>query len=198
MGEDGRVDRLVAAFAACERDGWASVADAVDGGQIGTLEAAVADLELGPLEPEVGPVRQAGTVAVCTVAGRPALEGLARRLAEAAGDSGVAWEPDEAALTAYEQGDGISPHRDNTFYEGFVAVVTLAGSAVLRVVGDRAGNDELAAWEAGAGHLALFRGPRPGGEARPLHAVGPAGAGGRRVLVMRRNARGAGRGWRDG
>ena len=192
------MERLAAAVAACERDGWASVPGAVGAEEAASLEDAVADLVLRPLEAEVGPVRQAGAAAVCTVAGRPALEALARRLARAAAEAGVAWEPDEAAVTSYDAGDGISPHRDNTFYEGYVAVVTLAGSAVLRVVADRAGHEELARWEAAPGHLALFRGPRPGGEARPLHAVGPAGPGGRRVLVLRRNARGAGRGWGDG
>jgi hypothetical protein len=192
------VDGLAAAVAACEREGWATVPGALDAGEVAALEAAVADLALEPLEAEVGPVRQAGRAAVCVIAGRPALEALAQRLGEAAASLGVAWRPDEAAITAYDEGDGISPHRDNTFYEGFVAVVTLAGSARLRVVADREGRDELARWEAGPGHLALLRGPRPGGEARPLHAVGPAGAGGRRVLVLRRNARGAGRGWGDG
>jgi hypothetical protein len=158
----------------------------------------VGDLVLEPLEGEVGPVRQAGAAGVCTVAGRPALEALAGRLAGAAAAAGAEWRPDEAATTAYGPGEGISPHRDNTFYEGFVAVVTLAGTAELRVVADREGRQEVARWEAGPGHLALLRGPRPGGEARPLHAVGPAGPGGRRVLVLRRNARGAGRGWADG
>ncbi|MEJ7766087.1 MAG: hypothetical protein WKF86_11375, partial [Acidimicrobiales bacterium] len=112
--------------------------------------------------------------------------------------AGAVWQPDEAATTSYGPGEGISPHRDNTFYEGFVAVVTLAGSAELRVVADREGREELASWDASPGHLALFRGPRPGSEARPLHAVGPAGPAGRQVLVLRRNTRGAGRGWKDG
>ncbi len=182
---------------ACEREGWAEVAGAVDPAEVVALAAAVADLALEPLEPAVGPVRQAGAAGVCAVAGRPALEGLASRLALAATAAGTPWRPDEAATTAYGAGEGISPHRDNTFYQGFVAVVTLAGSAELRVVADRSGQQELARWTAGPGHLALFRGPRAGGEARPLHSVGPAGSGGRRVLVLRRNARGAGRGWKE-
>jgi len=192
------VPDLVDAVATCERHGWASVTGAFAPAELDPLDAAVADLVLESLEPAVGAVRQAGAAAVCAVAGRPALEALAARLAQAAEAAGVPWHPDEAATTAYAAGEGISPHRDNTFYEGFVAVVTLAGSAELRVVADRAGQDELGRWEAGPGHLALFRGPRPDGEARPLHTVGPAGPGGRRVLVLRHNARGAGRGWRDG
>ena len=193
----GRVDELAAAVADCERVGWAEVAGAVGPREVEALAGAVADLALEPLEPAVGPVRQAGATAVCAVAGRPALEALASRLAAAAAAAGTPWRPDEAATTAYAAGEGISPHRDNSFYEGFVAVVTLVGSAELRVVADRAGEQQLARWTAQPGHLALFRGPRPGGEARPLHSVGPAGSGGRRVLVLRRNARGAGRGWRE-
>jgi len=194
----GGVDELAAAVAQCERVGWAAVSDMIDPAEVESLGVAVADLVLKPLKAGVGPVRQAGAAAVCTVAGRAALEALAGRLGRAATEAGSSWQPDEAATTAYGPGDGISPHRDNTFYEGFVAVVTLAGSAELSVVSDRAGFQVLASWRASPGHLALFRGPRPGGEARPLHAVGPAGPGGRRVLVLRRNGRGAGRGWMDG
>ncbi len=189
---------LAAALAACERDGWADLAGVVDEEGIRALQDAVADLVLAPLDEEVGAVRQAGSSAVAVVAGRPAVESLADRLERAAGAAGSPWRADELAVTAYGVGEGISPHRDNTFYEGFVAVVTLTGSAELQVVADRAGRRELGRWEAGPGHLSLFRGPRPGGEARPMHAVGPAGPVGRQVLVLRRNARGAGRGWGDG
>jgi hypothetical protein len=192
------MDDLAAAVATCERLGWATLDQAVAPLDLGGLGAAVAGLALEPLEVQVGPVRQAGAAAVCAVAGRPALAALADRLGRAAAAAGVSWLPDEAAITAYGPGEGISPHRDNSFYEGFVAVVTLAGVAELRVVADRAGTVELGRWLAGPGHLALFRGPRPDREARPLHAVGPAGAGGRRVLVLRRNRRGAGQGWRAG
>jgi len=192
------VDELTAAISTCERDGWAFVADVVDTGEIPTLLAAVSDLVLEPLEREVGPVRQAGLAGVCAVAGRPALEILAEQLRQAATAAGIPWQPDEAATTVYGPGEGISPHRDNTFYEGFVAVLTLSGEAELRVVADRDGQEVLTRWNAGPGHLALFRGPRAGREARPLHSVGPAGPGGRQVLVLRRNARGAGRGWADG
>jgi len=194
----GGVDELDVAVATCERLGWASVADAVALGEIGALEASVADLVLEPLASEVGPVRQAGAAAICAVAGRPALEALAARLGRAASATGMSWNPDEAATTAYGPGEGISPHRDNAYYTGLVAVVTLTGSAEIRVVADRAGRQELACWTAGPGHLALFRGPRPGGEGRPIHGVGAAGPAGRRVLVLRRNTRGAGRGWMDG
>ncbi len=178
--------------------GWASVPAAIDAAELDALVAAVSDLVLEPLEPSAGPVRQAGAAAVCAVARRPALELLADRLGRAAAEAGAAWAPDEAATTLYHAGDGISPHRDNSFYEGFVAVVTLTGSAELRVVADRAGDVELARWRATPGHLALLRGPRAEGEGRPLHEVGPAGAGGRRVMVLRRNQRGAGRGWSGG
>jgi len=191
------VEGLDAAFAGCERTGWASLADALSDAEVEALDADLAYLVLEPLTPVAGPVRQAGAAAVCVVAGRPALRALAERLGRAAAQAGVDWVPDEAATTTYGPGEGISPHRDNSFYDGFVAVVTLAGSARLRVVADRAGETEISGWVAGPGHLSVLRGPRPGGEARPLHEVGPAGPEGRRVLVLRRNQRGAGRGWTD-
>jgi len=189
------VDRLVAAFARCEDLGWACVDAFATQGELEQVAVDLADLDLEPLEPVAGPVRQAGAAAVRAVAGRPALRALAERLGGAASQAGADWVPDEAATTLYDPGEGISPHRDNSFYDGFVAVVTLAGSARLRVVADREGTVELARWQAGPGHLALLRGPRPGAEARPLHEVGPAGPKGRRVVVLRRNRRGAGRGW---
>ncbi len=189
------LDQLVAAFARCEDLGWASLDAFAAHGELEQVAADLADLDLEPLEPVAGPVRQAGAAAVGAVAGRPALRALAERLGRAAAKAGADWVPDEATTTLYGPGEGISPHRDNSFYDGFVAVVTLAGSARLRVVADREGTIELARWQAGPGHLALLRGPRPGAEARPLHEVGPAGAEGRRVVVLRRNCRGAGRGW---
>ncbi len=159
------------------------------------MTAAVADVGLVALEPEVGPVRQRGESGVGVVAGRPKVEALAGRLAAAADAIGVRWRPDELAVTRYDEGDGISAHRDNGFYAGFVAVLTLAGEAELACVGDRDGSEVLGRWATAPGHLTLLRGPRPGGEARPLHRVGPAGPGGRRVLTLRHNTRGAGSGW---
>lgn len=189
------VDRLSSAFAQAEARGWASSPGALGPDEVAALAEAVADVGLAALEPEVGPVRQAGATGVAVVAGRPAVEVLARRLAGAAAAAGVDWQPDELAVTAYAEGEGISAHRDNSFYEGFVAVITLAGEAELRAVADRAGHEELGRWPTEPGHLTVLRGPRAGGEARVLHEVGPAGAGGRRVLTLRRNARGAGAGW---
>jgi len=189
------VDPLVGALAECGRAGWACVDAFVTPAELELIAADLADLDLQPLEPEAGPVRQAGAVAVSAVVGRPALVALAERLGRAAAQAGVDWVPDEAATTLYGPNEGISPHRDNSFYEGFVAVVTLAGTARLRVVADREGATELARWQAGPGHLALLRGPRSGVEGRPLHEVGPAGPEGRRVVVLRRNRRGAGSGW---
>ena len=189
------VDQLVGAFVRCEGAGWACIDAFLGAAEREVIGAELADLDLKPLEPVAGPVRQAGAAGLTPVLGRPALLTLAGRLERAAARAGADWVPDEAATTLYGPGQGISPHRDNSFYEGFVAVVTLAGSARLRVVADREGATELARWHAGPGHLALLRGPRPGGEARPLHEVGPAGPEGRRIVVLRRNRRGAGSGW---
>lgn len=210
---DDGLDRLAAAFRTCEAQGWASVPAAVSADEVASLAAAVADVAVVPMDPVVGPVRQRGATGIAVVAGRPAVAAFADRLAAAAdvardgsvdgsvdgaldgGGAGDRWRPDELAITTYRPGDGISPHRDNAFFEGYVAVLTLSGEADLRAVADREGHEEVGRWSTGPGHLTLLRGPRPDGEARVLHEVGPAGPGGRRVLTLRRNARGAGAGW---
>ena len=181
---------LVVAFEACEAVGWAVVTGAVT--DTGALWAEAADIPLTPLVPAVGPVRQTGETGVGVVAGRPALMDLAEALSVASGG----WRPDEVAVGRYGPDGGISAHRDNSHYTGFVAVLTITGQARFRVVGDREGSAVLADVVVGPGDLALLRGPRPGAEARPLHDVGPPlGEPTRTSLVLRRNDRGAGTGW---
>jgi hypothetical protein len=101
------------------------------------------------------------------------------------------------AIGRYGPGGGITAHRDNSFYTDFVVVLTVSGRARFRVLADRAASDVLLNVVAGPGDLALLRGPRGQVEdARPFHDVGPPeGTGERMVLVLRRNARGAGLGW---
>jgi hypothetical protein len=189
------LDRSVAeAFTVCERYGWAWCPGAVE--RPGRLLDDVADIELVPLEPQVGAVRQAGATGVGAIEGRPHLAELADSLER----SSRGWRPDEVAVGRYGPGGGISAHRDNSFYTGFVVVLTIVGEARFEVSVDRGGVTPLGACTAGPGDLVLLRGPRDGppgaADARPFHAVGPPlAASGRTVLVLRRNSRGAGRGW---
>ena len=182
------------AFVTCERDGWAWCPAAIAAPD--ALVAELADVVLIPLEPQVGKVEQRGASGVAAIEGRPRLAALADELAASSGG----WRPDEVALGRYGRGDGISAHRDNSFYTGFVVVLTVAGSARFQVLADRTAEVVLGEFVAEPGDLALLRGARPSGEggaaARPFHAVGPPENGEERtVLVLRRNARGAGRGW---
>jgi len=185
---------LTGAFEKCEQDGWAVCPSVIE--DPGALVAELADVTLVPLDEKVGRVRQAGATGVAAIEGRPQLEALAEELAGASGG----WLADEVALGRYGPDGGITSHRDNTFYTGFVAVLTVSGRARFRVSADRAGQRVLGELVAGPGDLVLLRGPRPGqdgdADVRPFHSVGPPEGGGERVvIVLRRNSRGAGRGW---
>lgn len=177
---------LADGFRRCAEQGWAHVPAVVR--SLEELAAAVADVPLAPLDPQVGAVRQRGESGVAPVAGRPVLEALAVALAEASGG----WQPDEVAVARYGGDGGITAHRDNAFYTGFVAVVTVAGRAPFRVLSAREGGEVLASFVAGPGDVVLLR-AAPG--ERPYHEVGAAEGGERTVVVLRRNERGAGRGW---
>jgi hypothetical protein len=182
-----------AAFVRAESDGWAWCPRAVEPSVGEALAAELADVTLVPLTPTVGQVVQAGATGVAAIGERPHLRAFAAAIAAVADG----WTPDEVAIGRYGAGGGISPHRDNAFYTDWVLVLTVSGRARFRVLGDREATKVLCDVVAGPGDLAILRGPRPGGtEARPFHDVGPPEDGGERtVLVLRRNARGAGRGW---
>jgi hypothetical protein len=184
---------LAEAFARCAEVGWAWCPAAVARDQADALAGEVADVALIPLEHAVGQVRQRGATGVAAIHGRPRLTAFAAELAQASGG----WSPDEVAIGRYGPGGGISAHRDNTFYTDFVVVLTVSGRARFRVLGDRAATVVHLDVVAGPGDVALLRGPRSDvDDARPFHDVGPPeGDEERTVLVLRRNARGAGRGW---
>ncbi len=88
------------------------------------------------------------------------------------------WQPDEVTVQRYAPGgSGISVHRDGKRHRHLVAILTLEGSARLRLCSDREGTT-IQAWDADAGSLVLLRGPGLAGteDDRPLHAVdGPRG-----------------------
>jgi hypothetical protein len=96
-----------------------------------------------------------------------------------------------------EQGR-IGPHRDQAFYTGVLAVVTLQGAAPFSILASRDPRVPVATWWTEPGDLVLLRGAGLGGpEARcPWHDVGRPAAGERVTLTFRHTVRTPG-GWED-
>lgn len=101
------------------------------------------------------------------------------------------WKPNEVGVAKYQTGSmGITPHLDGKWYRRLVVVVTVHGTARFSITRDRAG-DVVAEWEAGAGSLALMRGPGLGGvrDGRPFHMVAGPRTGVRWSLGIRMSTR---------
>jgi hypothetical protein len=190
---------LGAALAETGRQGYARVPGALSGAWRTALVAEVVTWDFAPVPEQVGEVRQRAEELAVRLedATLPVTASLAAALARAVvsartGIEGLAcYRPNEATYQRYRGPDaGISPHRDFTNHRLLVAVFTLAGRARFRVVADRTGNEELAAWQTQPGDLCLLRGPGFGGEpdGRPLHAIGPPLEGERLSLAFRMTA----------
>jgi hypothetical protein len=166
------------------RDGAAFVPDLLDDAWCRALLEEVGTWEFAALPAVEGPhrVRQQADHRVFTgadIAALPTVDALRRALTTAVHKhapavSGLdAWEPDEVTVQRYEPGSsGISTHLDGRSHPYLVAILTLEGSAPLRLCSDRQGTT-LTTWDAVAGSLVLLRGPGLGGvdDGRPLHAV---------------------------
>ncbi len=104
---------------------------------------------------------------------------------------GVAYAPNEATVMAYDgPGDGIGAHLDRRRYRVLIGIFSVSGSAVLEVVGDRAGETVLARFACEPGDLVLLRAPGLGGvtDGRPLHRVFGPSVGRRVSLTLRMDA----------
>lgn len=192
----GPLPSLAAALGATRRRGYAHVPGALPAAWRRALTAEAVTREFAPVPEQVGEVRQrAEEVAVRvgdpTMPVTAALAAAVRR-AVRSGTVGIQglgrYRPNEATYQRYRGPDtGISPHRDFKNHRLLVTVFTLSGRAWFRIVADRAGNDELAAWQMQPGDLCLLRAPgfdeQPDG--RPLHAVGPPLDGERLALGLR-------------
>jgi len=90
---------------------------------------------------------------------------------------------------------GVSPHKDQSFYTGVVAVLTLSGAARFTVLSARDEDAVVEAWETEVGDLTLMAavGSRP--DRRPWHTVGAPSTAERVTLTFRRTVRKPG-GWR--
>lgn len=101
----------------------------------------------------------------------------------------------EVTWGRYPAGTGrISAHQDPVEYGGVIAVFTLRGYAVFRILD---GQRTAAEWETGPGQLALLRGAGwPRSDSRcPVHEAMPPQVGERLILTFRYNVGGAGAGY---
>lgn len=192
----GPLPPLGPALAETGRQGYGHVPGALSDAWRTALVAEVANREFAPVAEQVGEVRQRAEELAVRVgdATLPVTGALAAALGRAvvsgtAGIEGLArYQPKEATYQRYRGPDaGISPHRDFRHHRLLVAIFTLAGRARFRIVADRAGSDELAAWETQPGELCLLRAPGFDGETdgRPLHSIGPPLDGERLSLAFR-------------
>jgi len=101
----------------------------------------------------------------------------------------------EVTWGRYPAGTGrISAHQDPAEYGGVIAVFTLQGQALFRILD---GQGTAAEWQTGPGQLALLRGagwPRPDSRC-PVHEVMPPQVGDRTIMTFRHNLGGAGAGY---
>lgn len=180
----GPLPPLRAALAETGRQGYARVPGALCGHWRSALVGEVAGREFIPVPEQVGEVRQRAEELAVLVKDTtlPVTASLAAAVDRAvvSGTAGIeglsCYRPNEATYQRYRGPDaGITPHRDFRHHLLLVVIFTLAGRAAFRIVSDRAGNEELAAWQTEPGDLCLLRAPGFDGEpdGRPLHAVGP-------------------------
>src|SRR5690349_11282294 len=98
----------------------------------------------------------------------------------------------DATWQRHEPGYGhIGPHRDQAYYTGVIAIVTLSGAAVFTVLASRDPPVTLDRWTTSGGDVVLLRGADLGalGARCPLHQVGtPTSA--RLTMTLRHNERG--------
>ncbi|MGH8979776.1 MAG: hypothetical protein ACRDWE_01970 [Acidimicrobiales bacterium] len=154
------------------------------------------------MAPRVGPVTQRGWFAQAGFEEAPAAvqvvgADIERRVVAALGCSTPGFN--EVTWQRYEREDGfITPHRDQAFYTGPIAVLTLVGRAEFSVLESREPPVTVDSWVSEDGDLALLRGAGLGSSAArcPIHSVGAPDAE-RRTLTFRHNTRGPG-GWAKG
>jgi hypothetical protein len=82
---------------------------------------------------------------------------------------------------------GVSPHRDQSFYTGAIAVLTLRGHARFAILAARDETAVVDSWVTEPGDLTLLvGGPTSGADRRPWHMVEPPSRAERDTLTFRR------------
>ena len=154
------------------------------------------ELEAEPLEPVVGRVRQSGRVARVNPHDpvHPNLARLAGEVQSGVRRSGVgdaaSFRANEAMFQSYAGAeDGISAHRDQSFYRFVIVIFTLEGTALFEVL-DRVTEEPVDAWQTDAGDMYVLAGAAlTADDRRPPHRVGGPSEGTRLSLTLRMKQR---------
>lgn len=187
---DGTLVDLRAAVAAAADVGWSRTPCALDPADLAALLDEVHRQAFEPLEPQVGPVTQAGEVwlRALPAADLDAVGRFAEAIGASVAASGVAgtarFTPNEAAAQRHGPGEGVSWHRDQAEYTVVVAILTLEGHGRFEVAGGPA-------WTTDPGDLVLLRAPGLGGSGpggRLRHRVEGPRTGRRSTLTLRHNS----------
>jgi alkylated DNA repair dioxygenase AlkB len=153
------------------------------------------------LEPRVGYVEQAGEYAqLALVDSSLAVQEVAAAITERVATARRDIDPailvfNEATWQRHAEGVGrISAHRDQSFYVGVIAILTLLGSAPFAILGGREPRVVIEEWNTAPGDVVLLRGTGWGDpDARcPWHDVGRPTTSQRITLTLRHNSRGPG------
>jgi len=174
--------------------GWVRLAGHLDTAECAALAKPPA-LPWAEMAPQVGAVTQHGWFARLPFHQAPspvqAFGSVMRATVSAAlGQHLPEWT--DATWQRHEPGYGhIGPHRDQAYYTGVIAIVTLSGAAVFTVLVSRDPPVTLDRWTTSGGDVVLLRGADLGalGARCPLHQVGtPTSA--RLTMTLRHNERG--------
>lgn len=183
---------------ALNHSGWARLPGVIPAMAADSLRPPTG-LHWRKMAPQVGRVRQGGWY------GQPAheelpssvlsfSERLAVVLAEVVDGLDTTFRFNEVTWQRHIPQDlGVAPHRDQSFYDGVVAIATLAGQARFAILAVRDPEAIVAAWQTGPGDLTLLAGgasPHP----RPWHTVGGSSTPERLTLTFRHTQREPG-GW---
>lgn len=183
---------LAEATVEAARQGFARRSNALGAEAVSALLDEASLLGFESLEPVVGRVRQSGMVSRQRPfdPALPHLNSLAACVQEGvrrSGLPGAEWfAPNEAMYQSYlGEADGITAHRDQSFYRFAVVIFNLEGEALFRII-DRVSSEGVEEWPTRAGDMYVLAG---GGlverDIRPMHEVGaPKGA--RRVSLTLR------------
>lgn len=132
--------------------------------------------------------RAGGAFAKASLRAGSAPAAAAAWIAARAEENGLGFVPNEASYQRYEAtGRGLPPHRDQRYYTGSIAIVTVDGSATFAAHRSRDLDDVEEQWSTTPGQVILLRGWSPGRETdpRPYHRVDPPTLGSRLMFQLR-------------
>jgi hypothetical protein len=156
------------------------------------------EIDWRPVAPKVGVVAQDGWFVQMNFCHAPSpVQEVGREIYEAlVGMTGLSDVPmfNEVSWQRYDPARGfIDPHRDQAYYTGVIAIITLVGQAEFAVLRSREPPVVVEHWLTGGGDLVLLRGAELAGPGSrgPLHSVGPPETE-RQSLAFRHDLRGPG------